>query len=99
MNADTTAVTILIEIHAKPGREAEARDALRRAIRTSAKPGMVGSREFADDADSRTFHAIQEWDSEQAFRAHMSEVSGGMSEATAMLSRPPRTAVLRRLSG
>ncbi|WP_328560166.1 antibiotic biosynthesis monooxygenase family protein [Streptomyces coelicoflavus] len=93
------AITLLIEIHANEGQEQEARDALLHAIATSAKPGMISSRQFADSHDPGAFFAIQEWESEEAFHAHMEDAAkSGMSEAVKVLSRAPRTTVLRGIA-
>ncbi|MER5936894.1 antibiotic biosynthesis monooxygenase [Streptomyces sp. NPDC001928] len=63
------------------------------AIETSAEPGFLGARVFAHATDPGAFYSVQEWESAQAFRAHMAEAAQGMAEATAMLSEAPRTAV------
>ncbi|MFI6906117.1 putative quinol monooxygenase [Nonomuraea sp. NPDC050394] len=89
------AVTVLIEIHAKDGREQEARDALIHAIETSVKPGFLGARVFGHATDPGAFYSVQEWESASAFHAHMAEMAAGMAEATAMLAEPPATAVLQ----
>lgn len=95
---NTEAVTILIEIHAKPGREQEARDALTHAIATTVKPGMVSAEIFADEHDPGAFYSTQIWENANFFQLHMGEVRGGMAEATAMLREPPRTTILRRIA-
>lgn len=95
---NTEAVTILIEIHAKPGREQEARDALTQAIATTAKPGMLSAEVFADERDPGAFFSTQRWESADFFQAHMGEVRGGMAEATAMLREPPRTTILKHIA-
>lgn len=95
---NTAAVTILIEIHAKPGQEQQARDALTHAIANTAKPGMVSAEVFADEHDPGAFYSIQRWENVEFFNAHMGQVRGGMAEATAMLREPPRTAVLRSIT-
>ncbi|MFE0153554.1 putative quinol monooxygenase [Nonomuraea sp. NPDC059007] len=89
------AVTVLIEIHAKDGREREARDALVHAIQTSAKPGFLSARIFAHATDPGAFYSVQEWESASAFHLHMAEAAPGMAEATDMLREPPTTAVLQ----
>ncbi|MFI6299392.1 putative quinol monooxygenase [Nonomuraea sp. NPDC050790] len=88
------AVTVLIEIHAKDGREQEAREALIHAIETSVKPGFLGAQIFAHATDPGAFYSIQEWENASAFHAHMAEMAPGMPEATAMLAEPPATTVL-----
>ena len=65
-------------IHAKPGREQEARDALTHAIATTAKPGMVSGEIFADEHDPDAFYSTQLWDNADSSKAHMGEVRGGM---------------------
>ncbi|MEU4150803.1 antibiotic biosynthesis monooxygenase [Streptomyces sp. NPDC026659] len=95
---NASAVTVLIEIHAKDGAEQEARDALVHAIETSVKPGFLGSRVYADLTDPGAFYSVQQWESARAFHAHMAEAREGMAEATSMLSRPPRTTVLSHIA-
>jgi quinol monooxygenase YgiN len=95
---NTEAVTILIEIHAKPGQEQEARDALTRAIATTAKPGMVSAEIFADERDPGAFYSTQLWENTDFFKTHMGEVRGGMAEATSMLREPPRTTILKQIA-
>lgn len=96
MSSPDDAVMVLIEIHAAPGYEGEARRRLSNAIRTSRKPGMISSREYEDPANPGAFYATQEWESTAAFEAHMRDAAeNGMSEAVDVLSEPPRTVVLR----
>lgn len=97
--SDTTApTTILIEIHAKPGHEQEARDGLVTAIATSAKPGFLSSEVFEDLNDPGAFYAVQTWENAAAFRAHMAEAARGMAEATSMLRDAPKTSILRQIA-
>ncbi|MFI5958916.1 putative quinol monooxygenase [Cryptosporangium sp. NPDC051539] len=91
-------VTVLIEIHANEGQEAQARDALLHAIKTSEKPGLVSSRQYADLNDPGAFFAVQEWESTEAFRAHMKDAAeGGMNDAIRVLRTSPRTTVLQTI--
>jgi heme oxygenase (mycobilin-producing) len=91
-------ITVLIEIHAVPGQEEQARDALLHAIETSEKPGLLSSTEYADVDDSGAFYAIQVWADADAFHAHMADAAkSGMSEALQVLREPPRTTVLRAI--
>ncbi|GAA5063359.1 putative quinol monooxygenase [Nocardia callitridis] len=95
---DQHTVTVLIEIHAKPGQENDARIALLHAIQTSAKPGLVSSTEYEDSNDPGAFYAIQVWENTAAFDAHMRDAAeNGMSEATQVLREPPRTTVLHTI--
>lgn len=98
MSTDPNTVTVLIEIHGKEGQEQEARDALVHAIETSAKPGFLGSREYADMRDPGAFYAVQEWESADAFHAHMADAADGMEAAISMLREPPKTALLRAIA-
>jgi quinol monooxygenase YgiN len=92
-------VTVLIEIHAGEGRADDARDGLIHAIKTSAKPGLIASREFEDPSDPGAFFAIQEWESAAAFQAHMHDAAhSGMDEAIQVLRERPRVSVLRTLA-
>jgi quinol monooxygenase YgiN len=94
MSNDGT-ITVLIEIHAKDGQEAEARDALLHAIQTSEKPGLVSSTEYGDVNDPSAFYALQVWENADAFHAHMEDAAkSGMNEAIQVLRERPRTVVL-----
>ncbi|MDA2807968.1 putative quinol monooxygenase [Nocardiopsis suaedae] len=96
--SDQGTITVLIEIHAKDGQEHEARDALLHAIRTSEKPGLVGSTEYADLDDPGAFYAVQVWEDADAFHAHMRDAAeSGMDEAIRVLRARPRTALLRTI--
>ncbi|SIR64949.1 putative quinol monooxygenase [Williamsia sterculiae] len=94
----TQPVTVLIHIRAHAGKEDAARDALQEAIATSHKPGMISSREFADPSDPRSFFAIQEWEDQSFFAAHMGSVAGDLPTSTAMLAEPPAVRVLFEIS-
>jgi heme oxygenase (mycobilin-producing) len=97
---DDDRVTVLIEIHSRPKQELQARDRLLHAIRTSHKPGLISSREYEDTADPGAFYAVQEWESAEAFRAHLDAAAAdGMSTAIQVLREHPRTVVLRSVDG
>lgn len=96
-NQDT--VTVLIEIHAKDGKEHEARDSLLHAIQTFEKPGLVSSTEYENLNDPGAFYAIQVWENADAFHAHMEDAAkSGMNEAIQTLREHPKTAILRTIS-
>ena len=98
MSTNPRTVTVLIEIHAEEGAEQEAGAALVHAIKTSVKPGFLGSREFTDVRDPGAFYAVQEWESVDAFHAHMADAADGLKDATSMLREPPSTTVLRTIA-
>ncbi|WP_020672511.1 putative quinol monooxygenase [Amycolatopsis nigrescens] len=92
-------VTVLIEIHANPGQEQQARDSLLHAIQTSEKPGLISSTEYADLNDAGAFYAVQVWEDMDAFHTHMKDAAeNGMDEAIKVLREPPKTAVLHTIS-
>ncbi|WP_432926875.1 putative quinol monooxygenase [Microbispora sp. CA-135349] len=98
MATSTEQVTVLIEIHARAGQERQARDGLLHAIETSDKPGLISSRQYASLDDPGVFFAVQEWESAEAFHRHMKDAAdSGMDEAIRVLSKAPRTALLRAI--
>lgn len=90
-------VTIFIEIHAKDGEEDVTRQAFTTTIETSEKPGLLSYEIFEDINDPATFYSTQEWESVEAFQAHMSAAKNGLRDATNMLRDAPRTSILRRI--
>jgi quinol monooxygenase YgiN len=91
-------VTVLIEIHAKPGQEDVARKALVTNIETSEKPGLLSFVVYSDNKDPSAFYSTQEWESMACFHDHMNAAKSGLAEATSMLREPPRTCILHQIS-
>lgn len=99
MHSDKGQVLVIIEIHAKDGRDLEARERLLHAIRTSAKPGMISSQEYEDINERGAFYATQLWESVDDFDVHMKHAAdSGMSEEIQVLSQNPTTTVLKAIS-
>jgi len=96
-NKYLNSVTILIEIHANEGEEDVARQAFTTTIETTEKPGLLSYEIFEDTNDPGTFYSTQEWESLEAFHAHMSAAKSGLKEATKMLRDAPRTSILKRI--
>lgn len=96
-NQQLNRITVFIEIHARSGEEAIAREAFTKTIETSEKPGLLSYEIFEDVNEPDTFYSTQEWESLEAFQAHMHAASSGLKQATAMLRDIPRTSILRRI--
>lgn len=96
-NKYLNSVTILIEIHAKDGEEDVARQAFTTTIETSEKPGLLSYEIFEDINDPAVFYSTQEWESVEAFHAHMNAAKTGLKDATKMLRDAPRTSILKRI--
>lgn len=96
------AVTVIVELHAKPGR----RDELVRTIESivaaqgPGAPGFLGSTryEVLDDAD--VLVEIAEWESAEARAAHMREAaaSGVYAPLAELLAAPFKATVIRQLT-
>lgn len=95
------AITVIIELQAKPG----GRDELERLLESivanegSGQPGFVGSRryEVLDNADMLI--EIADWESAEARQAHMEEAaaSGAYAPLIELLAAPLRATVIRQL--
>ena len=95
------AITVIIELQAKPG----GRDELERLLESivanegSGQPGFVGSRryEVLDNADMLI--EIADWESAEARQAHMDEAaaSGAYAPLIELLAAPLRATVIRQL--
>jgi quinol monooxygenase YgiN len=95
------AITVIIELQAKPG----GRDELERLLESivanegSGQPGFVGSRryEVLDNADMLI--EIADWESAEARQAHMEEAaaSGAYAPLIELLAAPFRATVIRQL--
>lgn len=93
-------VFVWIEIEAAPGHIDETRDMFHDTIETSHKPGMLSAVVFEDTQRPGVFHSMQEWESEAAFRQHMSDADGqegGLERATRTLKGPPKLSILKQL--
>lgn len=90
-------VTIFIEIHAKYGKEEDTRKVFTTTIMTTEKPGLLDYEIFEDSNVPGTFYSIQNWESIEAFHAHMSAAKSGLKEATIILRDTPRTSILKRI--
>ena len=85
---------VLIEIKAAAGKEAACRDRFHFAIQTAHKPGIVSAEIFDHAARADVFLSLQEWESEAAFRQHMSDSAEGLKESSEFLDGPPKLTVL-----
>lgn len=89
---------VLIEIQAAPGKIDETRETFVHVIKTSHKPGIISAQIFELASAPGTFFSLQEWESEAAFRKHMSDNTEGLEASKAsMLNGAPKLTVLKHL--
>ncbi|MDY6948224.1 MAG: antibiotic biosynthesis monooxygenase family protein [Pseudomonadota bacterium] len=89
---------VLIEIQAAPGKIDETRETFVNVIKTSHKPGIISAQIFELASAPGTFLSLQEWESEAAFRKHMSDNTEGLEASkAAMLNGTPKLTVLKHL--
>ena len=85
---------VLIEIKAAPGKETECRERFHLAIQTAHKPGIVSAQIFDHAETPGVYFSLQEWESEDAFRQHMSESEDGLKDSSEFLDGPPKLTIL-----
>jgi quinol monooxygenase YgiN len=95
------AITVIIELQAKPG----GRDELGRLLESmvanegSSQPGFVGSRRYEVLDNPDMLIEIADWESAEARQAHMEEAaaSGAYAPLIELLAAPLRATVIRQL--
>jgi quinol monooxygenase YgiN len=95
------AITVIIEMQAKPG----GRDELERLLESmvanegSSQPGFVGSRRYEVLDNPDMLIEIADWESAEARQAHMEEAaaSGAYAPLIELLAAPLRATVIRQL--
>lgn len=89
---------VLIEIQAAPGKIDETRETFVHVIKTSHKPGIISAEIFELASAPGTLFSLQEWESEAAFRKHMSDNTEGLEASkAAMLAGAPKLTILKHL--
>jgi quinol monooxygenase YgiN len=95
------AITVIIELQAKPG----GRDELERLLESmvanegSSQPGFVGSRRYEVLDNPDMLIEVADWESVEARQAHMEEAaaSGAYAPLIELLAAPFRVTVIRQL--
>ena len=95
------AITVIVELQAKPG----GRDELERLLESmvanegSSQPGFVGSRRYEVLDNPDMLIEIADWESAEARQAHMEEAaaSGAYAPLIELLAAPFRATVMRQL--
>ena len=95
------AITVIIELQAKPG----GRDELERLLESmvanegSSQPGFVGSRRYEVLDNPDMLIEVADWESAEARQAHMEEAaaSGAYAPLVELLAAPLRATVIRQL--
>lgn len=90
-------IFVLIEIQAVPGMEDKIRQTFVHTIQTSHKPGILSAQIFEHSGEPGRFYSLQEWESEAAFREHMSGSREGLDSHMAMLKGHPSLTILKHL--
>lgn len=94
-------ISVIVELHAKPGRRAELNTFLERMVTEHglSQSGFLGSSryEVVDDPDKLV--EIADWESAEARQAHMAEAAeaGAYAPLSEMLAAPFRATVIRQL--
>jgi quinol monooxygenase YgiN len=95
------AITVIVELHAKPGRRAELERLLESLVANegSSQPGFLGSRRYEVLDDPDVLIEIADWESAEARQAHMEEAaaSGAYAPLIELLAAPFRATVIRQL--
>ncbi|ABD90281.1 putative quinol monooxygenase [Rhodopseudomonas palustris] len=90
-------VFVLIEIQAVAGHEDQIRETFVHTIKTSHKPGIRSAQIFEHASEPGRFYSLQEWESEAAFREHMTGSREGLDSQMAMLRGAPSLTILKSL--
>ena len=98
---DEVAITVIIELQAKPGGRAELERLLESMVANegSSQPGFLGSRRYEALDNPDMLIEIADWESAEARQAHMEEAaaSGAYAPLIELLAAPLRATVIRQL--
>ncbi|MBP0453745.1 MULTISPECIES: putative quinol monooxygenase [unclassified Kitasatospora] len=94
MSQRITAVAVL---RARAGREEEMRAQARSMVEPSlAEPGCLSYRNYVDPDDPRAWVVLEEWESREAFEAHLASphLARSLERTAELLDGPPEVKVL-----
>jgi quinol monooxygenase YgiN len=95
------AITVIVELQAKPGMRAELMGLLERIVseQGTSQRGFLGSTRYEVLDSPDTLVEIAEWESAEARARHMEEAAatGAYEPLLEMLARPFRATVIRQL--
>ena len=95
------AITVIIELQAKPGGRDELERLLERVVANEgpSQPGFVGSRRYEVLDNPDMLIEIADWESAEARQVHMEEAasSGAYAPLLELLAAPLRATVIRQL--
>ena len=95
------AITVIVELHAKPGRRDELRGVLESLIATQGpgQDGFLGSTRYGVLDDPDVLVEIADWESAEAREAHMREAAatGAYAPLLELLAAPFRVTVISQL--
>ncbi|WP_030055520.1 MULTISPECIES: putative quinol monooxygenase [Streptomyces] len=90
-------VTAMARLRAKAGREAEMWEQAATMVGPSlAEPGCLSYRNYADPEDPRVLVVVEEWESREAFDAHLASphLARSLDRTAELLDGPPELRVL-----
>lgn len=90
-------VFVWIEIQAAAGHEDQIRETFAHTIKTSHKPGIISAQIFEHAGEPGRFYSLQEWESEAAFREHMTGSRDGLDSQMEMMRGAPSLTILKSL--
>ena len=95
-------ISVIVELHAKPGRRADLNTFLEAMVTEHgpSQSGFLGSSRYAVVDDPDLLVEIAEWQSADAREAHMEKAvaTGAYAPLTQMLAAPFRATVIRALT-
>jgi quinol monooxygenase YgiN len=97
----TTAIRVIVELRAKPGRRRELEGALKELVAAQGPNvvGFLGSTRYEVPDEPDMLIEIAEWESAEVRQAHMEEsaATGAYAPLIEVLAGPIRATVIRRL--
>ncbi|MER7757183.1 putative quinol monooxygenase [Kitasatospora sp. NPDC097643] len=90
-------ITAIARLRAKAGRETQMREQARTMVAPSlAEPGCLSYRNYLDPEDPRVLVVVEEWESREAFEAHLASphLAASLGRTAELLDGPPELRVL-----
>ncbi|MFE5580459.1 putative quinol monooxygenase [Kitasatospora sp. NPDC056531] len=90
-------ITAVARLRARAGRETEMREQARSMAASSlVEPGCLSYRNYVDPDDPRAWVVVEEWESREAFEAHLASphLARSLERTAELLDGPPELRVL-----
>ncbi len=95
----TTKISVIAQIRAKSGHEAEVRAMFAALVAPSQKePGCLAYTVFEDKHYTGSFFTYEEWESEEALDTHLATHKAALDKAKALLREDLRINILKSLA-